>query len=213
MLVWWMQIAWRWIGARPSATTMLTNATWVIRTKRKCHFDEILVTACNGQRWFRQHYNDVIMSAMASQITSVACVSSTVWSGADQRKHQSSASLGFVRGIHRRPVNSPHKGPVTRKMFPFHDVIMKWRKFPSASCLSHHSRDLYIGSPLVPLVLADLSPHSCCKRSLWSWIPLGTGLVDGGIRYGNHCSSWQNGCGRDGVFDKVLAPTFNQQIV
>ena len=44
--------------------------------------------------------------------------------GADQRKHQSSASLAFVRGIHRRPVNSPHKWPVTRKMLPFHDVIM-----------------------------------------------------------------------------------------
>ena len=41
-----------------------------------------------------------------------------------QRKHQSSASLAFVRRIHRGPVNSPHKGPVTRKMFPFDDVIM-----------------------------------------------------------------------------------------
>ena len=38
--------------------------------------------------------------------------------------HQSSASLAFVRGIHRWPVNSPHKLPVTRKMFPFDDVIM-----------------------------------------------------------------------------------------
>ena len=46
--------------------------------------------------------------------------------GADQRKHQSSASLAFVRGIHWRPVNSPHKWPVTRKMFPFDDVIMLW---------------------------------------------------------------------------------------
>ena len=44
--------------------------------------------------------------------------------GADQRKHQSSSSLAFVRGIRRWPVNSPHKGPVTRKMFPFDDVIM-----------------------------------------------------------------------------------------
>ena len=44
-------------------------------------------------------------------------------SGADQRKHQSTASLAFVRGIHRSPVNSP-QWPVTRKMFPFHDVIM-----------------------------------------------------------------------------------------
>ena len=50
---------------------------------------------------------------------------SPVYSDADQRKHQSSASLVFVRGIHRWPVNSPHKWPVTRKMFPFDDVIMK----------------------------------------------------------------------------------------
>ena len=47
------------------------------------------------------------------------------FSGADQRKHQSSASLAFVQEIHRGPVNSPHKGPVTRKMFPFDDVIME----------------------------------------------------------------------------------------
>ena len=64
------------------------------------------------------------MGTIASQITSVAVVYSTVYSGADQRKHQSSASLAFVWGIHRRPVNSPHKWPVTRKMFPFDDVIM-----------------------------------------------------------------------------------------
>ena len=70
------------------------------------------------------HYNDVIMGAMASQITSLTIVYSTVYSGAGQRKHQSSASLASVRGIHRWPVNSPHKKPVTRKMFPFDDVIM-----------------------------------------------------------------------------------------
>ena len=51
---------------------------------------------------------------------------STVYSGVDQRKHQSSASLAFVQGIHRGPANSPHKWPVTRKMFPFDDVIMRW---------------------------------------------------------------------------------------
>ena len=49
---------------------------------------------------------------------------SIVCSGADQRKHQSSASLAFVRGIHRWPVNSPHKGPVMQKVFPFHGAIM-----------------------------------------------------------------------------------------
>ena len=69
-------------------------------------------------------YNDVIMSAMASQVTSLTIVYSTVYSGTNERKNQSSASLAFVWGIHRWPVNSPHKGPVTRKMFPFDDVIM-----------------------------------------------------------------------------------------
>ena len=49
------------------------------------------------------HYNDVIMGAIASQITSLTIVYSIVYSDADQRKHQSSASLAFVRGIHRRP--------------------------------------------------------------------------------------------------------------
>ena len=70
------------------------------------------------------HYFDVIMGEVASQITSLAIVYSTVYSDADQRKHQSSASLAFVWGSHRGPVNSPHKWPVTRKMFPFDDVIM-----------------------------------------------------------------------------------------
>ena len=65
------------------------------------------------------------MSTMASQITSLVVVYGTVYTSA-QRKHQSSAPLVFVRGIHRRPVNSPHKGPVTRKMFPFDDVIMNF---------------------------------------------------------------------------------------
>ena len=61
---------------------------------------------------------------MVSQITGVSIVYSNFCSGADQRKHQSSASLPFIRGIHRWSVNSPNKGPVTRKMFSFDDVIM-----------------------------------------------------------------------------------------
>ena len=73
---------------------------------------------------YKSHYNDVLMSIIASQITSLTFVYSTVYSSADQRKHQSSASLAFLWGIHRGPVNSPHKWPVTRKMFPFDDVIM-----------------------------------------------------------------------------------------
>ena len=70
------------------------------------------------------HYNDVMMTMVASQITSLTIVYSTVYSGADQSKHQSSAPLAFVWGIHRGPVNSTHKWPVTPKMFPFDDVIM-----------------------------------------------------------------------------------------
>ena len=72
----------------------------------------------------KHHYNDVIMGMIASQITSLTIVYSTVYSGAVQRKHQSSASQACVRGIHGWPMNSPHKEPVTWKMFPFDDVIM-----------------------------------------------------------------------------------------
>ena len=75
------------------------------------------------------HYCDVIMNVMSSQITSLAIVYSTVYSDVDQRKHQSSASLTFVQGIHRWPVNSPHKWPVTRK-----NVSIWWRHHDSMSC-------------------------------------------------------------------------------
>ena len=74
------------------------------------------------------HYSDVIMSTVASQITSVSIVCSTVGSSADQRKHQSYTALAFVWGIQRWLVNSPHKRPVPRKMFPFDDIIMENQK-------------------------------------------------------------------------------------
>ena len=90
-----------------------------------------------------EHYTDVIMGTIVSQITSLTILYSIVYSDADQRKHQSSASLAFVRGIHRGLVNSPHKWPVTRKMFPFDDIIvairllciLTWR--PSFSIIIH----------------------------------------------------------------------------
>ena len=78
-----------------------------------------------NHRWLFD-YHDVIMSAIASEITSLTIAFSAIYSEADQRKHQSSASLAFVRGIHRWPVNFSHKGPVTRKMFPSDDVFMWW---------------------------------------------------------------------------------------
>ena len=108
------------------------------------------------------HYDDVIMGVIASQITSLTIVYSTVYSRADQSKHQSSASLAFVWGIHRRPVNSPHKWPVTRKMFPFDDVIMfKPLRFANG----------YVIYPTLHWVYYDLSMlglkvNHDCKREL-----------------------------------------------
>ena len=75
------------------------------------------------------------MGAMAAQINTVSIVYSTVSSGGDQRKHQSSALLAFVRGIHRWPVNTPRKGPVAQKMFPFNDVIMEMPRY----IIQHHA--------------------------------------------------------------------------
>ena len=98
----------------------------------KIAFAIIIILIPNMSEYFQvrtpwnltRHYDDVGMGAMASQITSLMIVYSTVYSDADQSKQQSSASLAFVREIHRGPVNFLHKWPVTRKMFPFDDVIM-----------------------------------------------------------------------------------------
>ena len=93
-------------------------------TIRVFHWRLYVPLCCESIRGYethflRSHYMDVIMSAMASQVTGAPIVYWTICSGADQRKHQSSASLAFVWGIHRSPMNSPHKckGPVKRKMF------------------------------------------------------------------------------------------------
>ena len=94
------------------------------------------------------HYRDVIMATMAPQITSLAIVYSTGYSGADQRKHQSSASLAFVRWIHRGPVNSRHKWPVTRKMFPFDDVIM-WILYEIHMKWKRTSREIHMNIRLI----------------------------------------------------------------
>ena len=110
----------------PTAFTVMTLTFTYIQGQgsNQClskSFRNILVKSRGSTK---THYDDVIMSTMDPQVTSFTVVCSNAYSGADQRKHQSSASLAFVRGIHRWPVNSPHKGPVTRKMFPFDDVIM-----------------------------------------------------------------------------------------
>ena len=92
------------------------NFRWRMNFLRPCCLG---AGVTNPLRWRHNGHDGV-----SSQITSITIIYSNVLSGADKRKHHSSASLAFVRGIHRWPVNSPHKWPVTRKMFPFDDVIM-----------------------------------------------------------------------------------------
>ena len=115
MMVWWHRSAscitgslwgestekW-WIGFAMEQLTfpLLTNSR--VAGKLIRHYAHVASLHC--------HYSDVTMSAMASQITGIMIVYSTVCSGVDQRKHQSSASLAFVRGIHQCPVNSPNSG-------------------------------------------------------------------------------------------------------
>ena len=112
---------------RPQSLVSIITNEWQRGTRVTCidlRGHSIRITAIVHQ--ITVHYNDVIMGAIASQITSIPVVYSTVYSDTENRKHQSSESLAFVGGIHRGPVNSPHKSPVTRKMFPFDDVIMNW---------------------------------------------------------------------------------------
>ena len=98
---------------------------WCLCTKTRCLCWDCL-TISNAIRLdpFPGHHSNVVMGTTASQITSLTIVYSIVYKGADQRKHQSSPSLAFVWGIHRWPVNSPHKWPVTQKMFSFDDVFV-----------------------------------------------------------------------------------------
>ena len=74
---------------------------------------------------FSEYYKLLLKKmTTVAQITYVSSVCSIVYSGADQRKHQSLASLAFVSIIQQWPVDSPQKGPVTPKMLPFDDVIV-----------------------------------------------------------------------------------------
>ena len=128
-------------GGFPSQRASNTKQTYHSNKMIENNFNDILLNDNTSsttkpirsieKHW--QHYGDVIMGAITSQITSLTVIYSTVYTDADQRKHQSSASLAFVWGIHRGPVNSPHKWPVTRKVFPFDDVIMLEPRVPRVS--------------------------------------------------------------------------------
>ena len=111
------------------------------------------------------HYYDVIMNAISFQITSPTIVYSTVYSGTDQRKHQSSASLAFVRGIHRSPVNSPRKWPVTRKMPPFDDVIM-----PKLKLAKDEQLQLKLGSICNCSIWVKCTWRYRCSPQTWAML-------------------------------------------
>ena len=146
--------------------------------------------------WHYRDYGDVIMVAIASQITSLTIVYSTVYSDVDQRK--SSASLAFARGIHRGPVNSPHKWPVTRKMFPFDDVIMITRLSYDVSCMSTVPLLTVINSsPLVPhICTSELSSTSSgmqpSRRQAITWTNAIFFFVNLTLRSKLHWNSNQN---------------------
>ena len=153
-----------------------TGHQWIPLTKASDAELDVFFDLCLNKQWRRRWfdtqsrslsrhcndlYGDVIMSTIASQFTSLAIVSSTVYSDADQRKHQSSASLAFARGLHRGPVNSPHKWPVTRKMLPFDDVIMSM-KSDTLSCVrlclnSSHKSNMGSSNARIRLLIKILS--------------------------------------------------------
>ena len=116
------------------------------------------------------------MSAMVSQITGVSIVYSTGCSGPDQRKHPSSASLAFVRGIHRETVDSPHKGPVMRKMCPFNDVILlncthfyfECTGIPRQYNMQYKNHE---GNCILSAFMANIFIHSVASRQKRNYLP------------------------------------------
>ena len=168
-------IAWRRSGDKPlSEAVMAKFIKAYICVSRPSRNLDITVLGedclCNRIQILGTHYNDVIMSAIASHITSLTIVYSIVYSDADQRKHQSSASLAFVRGIPRGPVNSPHKWPVTRKMFPFDDVIMP--KHKTSASLSTYSGQYGINTlPLSTLNVRGPSYLGLTRSISWLLMP------------------------------------------
>ena len=122
------------------------------------------------------------MSAMVSQIAGVSIVYSTVCSGADQRKHQSSSSLDFVRGIQRWLVKSPQKASNAENVsiwwrhhdacafvyavrsslehFHWYELIVYWWKWQDYLPIPGHKKDTPPPPPPPPTQHAHLSQHS-----------------------------------------------------
>ena len=120
----------------------------------------------NASSLHRDHYDDFIMDVIASQITSLTIVYSTVYSDAYQRKHQSSASLAFVWGIHRGIVEFPTQ--MAPKMFPFDDVIM-WGNNGSDVLNMKNCIFFLISKIIVPEVSTLLYPIQSERLAVIYW--------------------------------------------
>ena len=129
------------INSRFSNSGMHIIFLEILHNSKKSYFESNVRWYGFNKSQLPLHDCDVIMGAISSQITSLTIVYSTVYLDADQRKHQSSATLGFLWGIHRGPMNCPHKWPVTRNMFPFDDVIMKRCDETGVKWLAHFPGD------------------------------------------------------------------------
>ena len=102
----------------------------------------LLTTELVNPSYQIRHCSDVIMGTVATQITSQPAsrlFSQPFIQAQIKENTKVPRNWPFVRGIHRWPVNSPHKGPVTRKLFPFDDVIMG----------TFSKREMHLSSPLV----------------------------------------------------------------
>ena len=124
-----------------------------------------------GTNHVHNHYNDVIMSVIGSQLTGVSIVYPTVCSGADQTKH--------------KKVKSPHKGPVTWNMLPFDDVIMIIMVYSSLGETSKRSQtnkqisDMKqrIFEMIMNLLFIELSK----KKKMVLWVKLIKVIIGSGI--------------------------------
>ena len=163
-------MAWRW-----PATSFYPNQWWLVywRIHASLALNELthnaLNTSVGGQHRFAisiicrhwcgaYHYSYVIMSVLASQITTVSSVCPTVCSGVHQRKYQSVASHAFVRRTHRWPVDSAHKGPTTRRMFPFDDVVM-YLESSWSSCWKIRTQLFYVANSLIFIWSGDIGSN------------------------------------------------------
>ena len=109
--------------------TVVTSLEFTMKQSAQFHqplsydYADVLLGLFSNLKW-NEHYDDVIMSTMASQITSLTVVYSTIYSDADQRKHQTPVSLAFVWGIHRDRRIPRTKGQLRGKCF--HLMTSSW---------------------------------------------------------------------------------------